>query len=389
MRRVGALLIMAAVALVACSSGSDGTATGSSSTTAAPGGKGSLTPTGEWPEVAPAAVGLDAAKLEAIAETAEAGKSNCLAVARDGKLAGEWYFHGTGPDTTQDVFSVTKSFTSTLVGQQVDAGKVRLSDPAARWIPEWKGTPSAAVTVRDLLSNDSGRSWSLAQDYVQLIRAPDKTAFAVGLTQESPPGTTWAYNNSAIQTLERVLAGTLGPDVAAAAQRSLLDPIGMTHSHLTDDASGHALTFTGLKTTCRDLLRFGSLFLNHGEWNGKQVVSRRWVEQATGRSSTPLNAAYGFLWWLNRPGRIAGPLAAVSLSGAANQTVSRGRLVPSAPVATFWALGLGNQVVQVDPETRTVVVRMGSAEARPQPPTFGPADAARVLTEAVVADPDR
>ncbi len=388
MRRLVVLGLAAVVAVAACSSGSGSKASGPTSTTRGA-ATASLTPAGDWPTVKPAAVGLDAGKLAAIAHTAEVGKSNCLAVARDGKLAGEWYFHGTDPDTTQDVFSVTKSFTSTLVGQQVDAGKVRIGDPASKWIPEWRGTPSAGVTVRDLLSNDSGRSWSLAQDYVQLIRAPDKTAFAVGLTQESPPGTTWAYNNSAIQTLERVLAGTLGPDVVAGAQRSLLDPIGMTHSHLSTDASGHALTFTGLNTTCRDLLRFGSLLLNHGRWNGEQVVSRRWIDQATGRSSTPLNAAYGFLFWLNRPGRIAGPLAAVSLSGAADQTVGRGRLVPGAPVDTFWALGLGNQVVQVDPGTRTVVVRMGTAESRPQPPTFGPAEAARVVTEAVVGNPAR
>ena len=55
-----------------------------------------------WPRVSPSAAGLDADRLDAIAERAKDGKSNCLAVVRDGKLAGEWYFRGTGPDTTQD-----------------------------------------------------------------------------------------------------------------------------------------------------------------------------------------------------------------------------------------------------------------------------------------------
>ena len=49
----------------------------------------------------------------------------------------------------------------------------------------------------------------------------------------------------------------------------------------------------------------------------------------------------------------------------------------------FWALGLGNQVVQVDPGSGTVVVRLGTAETSPEPPTFGPAQASRVVTEAV------
>jgi hypothetical protein len=51
----------------------------------------------------------------------------------------------------------------------------------------------------------------------------------------------------------------------------------------------------------------------------------------------------------------------------------------------YWALGLGNQVIQVDPDTKTVVVRLGSAEPLPRPPTFGPAEASKVVTKAVAA----
>ena len=58
-------------------------------------------------------------------------------------------------------------------------------------------------------------------------------------------------------------------------------------------------------------------------------------------------------------------------------------MVPGAPPDMFWALGLGNQVIQVDPGSRTVVVRLGTAEPTPRPPTFGPAEASRVVTEAV------
>jgi CubicO group peptidase (beta-lactamase class C family) len=377
-----AIGVVAALALAACSSGRDAKSGASTSTTAGA-VTGSLTPAGEWQKVAPAAVGLDAAKLDAIARTAEVGHSNCLVVVKDGKLAGEWYFHGTGPDTAQEVFSATKSYTSTLVGMAVDAGLVKLTDPASKWIPEWKGTASAAVTVRDLLSNDSGRDWSLAQDYVRLIRAPDATAFAVGLGQAHPPGTVWAYNNSAIQTLERVVAGTLGPDVVADARERIFGPLGMDHSTLTTDPSGHATMYTGLRSTCRDMARFGSLFLARGAWNGKQIVSADWVRAATGAPSTPLNVAYGYLWWLNRRGRIAGPLAATSLAGAAHQAPTTGQLAPGAPADMFWALGLGNQVIQVDPGSRTVVVRLGTGAARPQPPTFGPKEASRVVTSAV------
>ena len=146
------------------------------------------TPGASWQKVPPAAVGLDAARLAQIAAQARRGKWNCLVVVRDGKLAGEWYFRGTGPSTTQDVFSATKSVASTLVGIAQDDGDLRVGDSASKWIPQWKGTPAEAVTVRDLLSMDSGRQWSPFTDYVRLLSASDRTAFAIGLDQASAPG---------------------------------------------------------------------------------------------------------------------------------------------------------------------------------------------------------
>ncbi|WP_007520720.1 MULTISPECIES: serine hydrolase domain-containing protein [Pseudofrankia] len=340
-------------------------------------------PGDEWETVAPATVGLDPARLDEIAKTAETGKSNCLLVVRDGKIAGEWYFRGTNKDTTQDVFSATKSVTSTLVGIAQDDGDLKISESASTWIPEWRGTPSQAVTVRDLLSNDSGRRWSVGIDYGQLIRATDQTAFAVGLDQANPPGQVWAYNNSAIQTLRQVLTGATGQDPTAFAKDRLFGPLGMAHTSMTPDAAGNARTYTGLHTTCRDLARFGQLALDHGVWHGKQIVSADWLRAATGTSSTELNAAYGYLWWLNHEGLIGNPLVATDLSQVGNQTATRGRLVPGAPDDMFWAIGLGNQVVQVDPGSDTVVVRMGIPETTPRPPTFGPGEASRVVTQAV------
>lgn len=374
-----AIGMLGAVVLWACSGGGSGDATPSTTRAPAP----TVVPGAAWESVPPERVGLDAAKLEEIAKVAETGKSNCLVVVRDGKIAGEWYFRDTTAVHTQNVFSATKSITSTLVGIAADHGDLRIADPASRWIPEWEGTASDAVTVRNLLSNDSGREWSLATDYGGLLQAKDRTAFAVGLTQTSPPGTVWAYNNAAIQTLQPVLQGATGTDVVEYARRRLFAPLGMADTEMTTDPTGHALMFEGLRSTCRDLARFGLLFLERGRWGDRRIVSERWVEQATGRPSTPLNAAYGYLWWTNGYGVLASPLAATSLDAVANPTTARGRLVADAPADMFWALGLGNQLVQVDPGSRTVVVRLGTAEARPQPPTFGPAEASRVVTDAV------
>jgi CubicO group peptidase (beta-lactamase class C family) len=339
-------------------------------------------PGAAWQKVPPGSVGLDPAKLERIAAQARRGKSNCLVVVRDGKLAGEWYFRGTRPTTTQDVFSATKSIASTLVGIAQDDGDLRIADRASIWIPQWKTTRSRAVSLRDLLSMDSGRQWSPFVDYVRLLAARDRTDFAIALGQAAAPGTVWAYNNSAVQTLDRVLEKATGRSVVDFAEQRLFGPLGMAHTSMSTDAAGNAQMFEGVRSTCRDLARFGVLMLDRGAWNGRQIVSPAWVHAATGVSSTVLNAAYGYLWWLNHKGVVASVLDATSLRGA--RLATKGRLVAGAPDDMYWAIGLGNQLIQVDPRTRTVVVRLGTADPLGLPPTFGPAEASKVVTEAVV-----
>ena len=84
--------------------------------------------------------------------------------------------------------------------------------------------------MRNLLSNDSGRFWSLQSDYGDLLRARSRTTYAVGLTQQYAPGSAWAYNNAAIQVLEPVLEKATGMRVARFARERLFEPLGMTHT---------------------------------------------------------------------------------------------------------------------------------------------------------------
>ena len=280
-----------AVAAVAASLGLGDPSPARATTTPAPPHPGTT-----WQTASPASVGLDAKELDRIAATAKQGKSNCLVVVRDGKVAGQWYFHGTGPNTTQNVWSVTKSFASTLVGIAQDEGDLRISDRASTWIPTWKGTPSGAVTVQDLLSMVSGRQWSFFSDYVGLLGASDRTAYAVGLGQSKAPRTTWTYNNAGVQTLEQILQQAIGQDVATFAQTRLFQPLGMTHTHMTRDRAGNPQLFEGIQSTCLDLARFGQLMLDEARGAGSRSSPRRGSSRRPGgrrRASTPATASCG------------------------------------------------------------------------------------------------
>jgi CubicO group peptidase (beta-lactamase class C family) len=387
LRAVAALLAVGVVALGACSDDSDSatTTTGPPTTEASTStiDRVEAVPGDEWETVSAEDAGLDPAVLEDLAEQAEAADSFCLAVTRDGRLVDEWYWDGTGPQDPHEAFSVSKSFTSALVGIASDDGALTIGDPATDAIPEWSGTPSAGITIEHLLNNTSGREQSLMTDYVEMAaQSPDKTGFSIALGQDAEPGTTWVYNNAAIQTLDRVLEVATGQEPADFAEQRLFGPLGMADTSINRDASGNTLTFMGVQSTCRDLARFGTMMLQDGRWGDEQVLSEQWVEDSTGRSSQELNAAYGWLWWLNRPGPVLG---AVQASGGEG-VEPRDRLVPGAPEDMFFALGLGGQTIAVDPGSGTVVTRMapsGDIGDSLDEPGFGAKQAALVATEAV------
>jgi CubicO group peptidase (beta-lactamase class C family) len=348
--RLGVGVAVLALALAGCASDSSG---------------GYAIDSGGLPTAAPAGLGFDAKVLDGLAAEAERFGSTCFLVARQGRVVFARYWGGGGAETPQEVFSVTKSVTSTLVGLAQADGDLSIDDTASDYIDDWRGTPSEAVTVRNLLSGVSGRFWNEQSDYRELIEAADRTVYAVGLDQQEDPGSVWVYNNAAVQTLDAVLRSATGTDPASFAEERLFAPLGMDHTRMTEDDSGHSTNvFFGMQSTCPDLARFGTLFAQDGQWDGRTVVPRAWVREATAQPSQPLNPTYGLLWWLNT----AGP----------DQLALRAR------TELFAAQGLGGQVVLVDPRSDTVVVRLGGAEDR-GPEGYQISDAARVVTQAMIA----
>jgi CubicO group peptidase (beta-lactamase class C family) len=316
-------------------------------------------PAANWSEAQPREVGFDSAALDRVAESADPSTS-CLVVIRHGEIVYENYWNGFTPESTAPVFSVTQSYTSTLVGIAQDEGLLDIDDSVAEYIPEWAGTPSEEVTIRDILSHVSGRrSTNSLGDrnlYNAMLGSPDPSRFAIGLTQDHPPGEVWSQNLTALELLNPILQAATGMDPAAYAQEKLFAPIGATNTRFKQNANNYTWVHNFVETSCRDAARFGYLFLRRGEWDGTQVVSEDWVQEATSPSQN-LNEGFGFIWWLNRPGSL------VSIDNVVTPDYnepSDQKLVPDAPETMYWGLGLSGQLVQVDPATDTVVVRLGA-----------------------------
>lgn len=302
------------------------------------------------PALAKAPAGLDDGRLTAALDTALAARSLGLLVVHGGRVVAERYAPQWGPGRSMDVASVGKSITAVLVGMAIDEGRIRgLDQPAADFIPQWKGTPKAAITLRHLLSMTSG-----LDDTGLALRNVEGDQFAINaaMPQKDPPGALWHYNTAAYHLTFHIVGRAVGEPYETYARRKLFDPLGMADTSALlgpgRGASGPVTNYYSSLSSTRDLGRFG-LFARHGGvWAGKRLVSAAyWQEMTT--PSQALNPAYGLLWWLNsRPGTAA----------AGGAPALR---FPGSPPDTIAALGAGGQAVMVVPSRDLVVIRQGQA----------------------------
>lgn len=277
-----------------------------------------------------------------LAETLGARGVTCMVVRKDGQIAGEWYWNGRTPSTQTVGFSTMKTLTGSLIASASDLGKLTLDQPASDFIPSWKGTPSQAVTIRQLLSMTSGRAYSDADVYNMVASqmfGQGPTAYAIGLGQAAPPGTTWVYSDSAVQTLAAVLTSATGENVTPFAQERLLRPLGMSSTTLTPVAGGGANMAFDFTTTCRDLSKLTQLYVDSGNFAGRQVISAAYTQAARSPASS-LRPNYGLLLWNN------------TLGGEAS--------TPGTASDSFELVGACGQQSYGFPSTRTTITVMTS-----------------------------
>jgi CubicO group peptidase (beta-lactamase class C family) len=307
---------------------------------------------GSWETLTPQAAGFDPEKLSAAVQAGLADQSASLLVLRGGRMVTEAYAADGGPDRVIEIASAGKSMVSILAGMAIDDGKIKgVEQSASAFIPEWRGTPKEAITVRHLLTMTSG-----LDDKGLALRnvAGDQAALNAAAPVAYPPGTHWAYATALYHLMFHVVARAVGEPFEAYAQRKLVTPLGMSGTtwltNVGHDAAGKPVTnYYTARCTARDLARFGLFAAAGGQWNDRRLVSADYFHNTT-RPSQALNPAYGYLWWVNaEPGR-----------GPENLGVLRHQLGETTPLDAFAALGAGGQDVMVVPSLDLVVVRQGT-----------------------------
>lgn len=253
-----------------------------------------------------------------------------IVIVKDGKLVVEEYFpreQVVGDERSralkrvspQQLYSATKSVTSILFGIAISRGMIRgVDEKISAFFPDYadifSSNDKAGLRLKDFLSMSSGLSWDEwtypysdpRNDALKSLMSPDPIRYILERPVVARPGAKFAYNTGNSIVLGEIIRRTSGLSVDKFAERYLFEPLGITDYYWSKLPGEIVETGGGLFLRPRDMAKIGYLYLNGGQWHGKQIVSARWAKESTtnqaGSMELPawLLAAdgYGYQWWL-------------------------------------------------------------------------------------------
>lgn len=270
------------------------------------------------PRATPESQGVSSAALLGLIDEAEA-KINALhsvMIVRRGQVIAEGWWAPYAAEEPHQMFSLSKSFTSTAVGLAIAEGKFSLDDPVLKFFPDdAPAQPSAnlrAMRVRDLLTMATGHH---NEDIANFPYNDDAGAVRkfLALPVAHKPGTFFVYSTPATFMASAIVQKTTGQTVLDYLRPRLFEPLGIENPTWEANKQGISMGGTGLNIRTEDIAKLGQLYLQKGKWNGKQVVPASWIETATARwqsnGSNPASdweQGYGFQFWRCRHGAIRG-----------------------------------------------------------------------------------
>lgn len=308
--------------------------------------------------------GIDSTKLAQGLQTMREQKLpiHSLLIIRNGAVVLDSYFYPYNGQSVHDLASVSKSLMTTLIGIAADQGKLKLDDPMLSFFPDrtiaYRDSLKETITVRHLVSMSSGLACVQSEreeTQQEMMSSQDWVQFSLDRPVVAEPGTQFNYCNPSIHLLSPILQKATGMNALEFAKKFLFEPLDIKEAYWDSDPQGYSRGWGDAHLHPHDMTKLGYLWLNKGVWEGKQIVSRQWVEDSvkvfvkTGGSED-----YGYGWWIpsNWPG-------AYNAAGRAGQRII---VVPDLKLVIV-TTGGGFEFSQIEP----LVVAALTDPAKPLP----------------------
>lgn len=318
-----------------------------------------------WEASAPEAQGMDSALLTQMYEDIASSKLDVhhVLILKNGYKVSEANYYPYAATDLHILNSVTKSFTSALIGKAIDEKLIAgVDQPVLDFFKSRTiANPSAFkdnMILKDLLTMTSGIDWSETGNYgastdsnTQMWQSENQIQFMLDKAVTKEPGSTFYYCSGGTHLMSGILTEVTGQSEEQYATEKLFKPLGIENYTWGLDNQGNNSGSSRLFLSASDLAKFGELYRNKGNWNGEQLIPEAWVEASTQKLYDTPNgpssqSGYGYQWWMN-------------------------------PFGGYSARGFGGQFLYVVPDLDLVVVFMGSMGS-----TFFAPD--RLMTEYVL-----
>ncbi|MCC8034647.1 MAG: beta-lactamase family protein [Rikenellaceae bacterium] len=308
-------------------------------------------------------------------------------IIRNDSILYENYFNGHGPQDLSGIFSVTKSIVSLLTGIAIDEGYIEsVDDPVTDYLPELarKNPYFSQLTISHLLDMRAGFKFN------EDSRSPfsKSASFYFGknlgkkvgrLKFKAAPGEIYEYQSAQTALLGLALESAVGRNLGEYFDEKVAKPLGMqnTVTWAVDDRRHNAVkAHCGLYLTAIDLAKIGRLYNNGGEWDGRRIVSREWIEGTFKPQTQYHRSWYRTEIWLKNSdsedyyfdtreaaeGAVTG--GGIGLSGdkiriCMGKREGSGTVGATAYGDFYSAIGIMQQILYIDPERNIIGVRLG------------------------------
>jgi len=246
-----------------------------------------------------------------------------LLIYKNNKLVFEKYFPGKdqiwgkelgviehAANDLHDVRSISKSVVSACIGIAISQGKIKsVEQKIFGFFDEYAAFDTGMkkqLSIKHLLTMSSGLDWNEDVPYdnpdnteIQMDKSDDPVKFVLSRPIVTTPGKEWKYNGGTTELLAVILERATGKKLDQFAGEYLFKPLGIEKFEWTKfPGTDQPAAASGLRLRSRDLLKFGILYLNKGNWDGKQLIPKDWIIQSFQTSiGRPKSGGYGFLFW--------------------------------------------------------------------------------------------